>query len=312
MNKIIKRIFGKKYIKMYDYIWCRVARFAPKLYCSIRYKQIYKKRLNWKNPRDLNEKIQWLKFYGDTSQWPRLADKYAVREYVKERGLEDILVPLIGKWDKAEDIPWETLPNKFVMKTNHGCGDALICTDKSRINTAYYTNYFSKRLKERFGLKMGEAHYDKIKPCIIAEELLDATMQDYPSSSPIDYKLFCFDGKPTYFFVCFNRTKDSCDVATYDTDWNIYPQYIKSDDHFHACNSPIPRPHCLEKMLDVAQKLTKGLPCVRLDMYEIDHHVYFGEMTLTPAAGFNTFFPQEFLNLLGDCCSLPIRSNKLS
>ena len=141
------------------------------------------------HPRDIDEKIQWLKFYGDTSQWPRLADKYAVREYVKEKGLEDILVPLIGKWDKAEDIPWDALPNQFVMKTNHGSGDALVCTDKSQLDTAYHTKNFDRLLKEKFGVTMYEPHYDKIKPCIIAEELLDSSRQDYPSSSPIDYKM---------------------------------------------------------------------------------------------------------------------------
>ena len=276
----------------------------PRMQVSLRYRLTHGKWIDWKNPRDIDEKIQWLKFYGDTSQWPRLADKYAVREYVKEKGLEDILVPLIGKWDKAEDIPWESLPNQFVMKTNHGSGDALVCTDKSKLDTAYHTKNFDRLLKEKFGVTMYEPHYDKIKPCIIAEELLDASKQDYPSSSPIDYKLWCFDGKPAYFFVCFNRANGSCDVSTYDTDWNLYPQYIKGVDHYHACDTPLPRPHCLEQMLAIAPKLTKGFPCVRLDLYEIDHKLYFGEMTFTPASGANYFYPQEFLNVLGDLCKL--------
>ena len=276
----------------------------PRMQVSLRYRLTHGKWIDWKHPRDIDEKIQWLKFYGDTSQWPRLADKYAVREYVKEKGLEDILVPLIGKWDKAEDIPWDALPNQFVMKTNHGSGDALVCTDKSQLDTAYHTKNFDRLLKEKFGVIMYEPHYDKIKPCIIAEELLDASKQDYPSSSPIDYKLWCFDGKPAYFFVCFNRANGCCDVSTYDTDWNLYPQYIKGVDHYHACDTPLPRPHCLEQMLAIAPKLTKGFPCVRLDLYEIDHKLYFGEMTFTPASGANYFYPQEFLNVLGDMCKL--------
>lgn len=276
----------------------------PRMQVSLRYRLTHGKWIDWKHPRDIDEKIQWLKFYGDTSQWPRLADKYAVREYVKEKGLGDILVPLIGKWDKAEDIPWESLPNQFVMKTNHGSGDALVCTDKSQLDTAYHTKNFDRLLKEKFGVTMYEPHYDKIKPCIIAEELLDASKQDYPSSSPIDYKLWCFDGEPAFFFVCFNRANGSCDVSTYDTDWNLYPQYIKGVDHYHACDTPLPRPHCLEQMLAIAPKLTKGFPCVRLDLYEIDHKLYFGEMTFTPASGANYFYPQEFLNVLGDRCKL--------
>ena len=109
-----------------EYIFQALGRLWPQMQVSLRYRLTHGRWIDWKHPRDIDEKIQWLKFYGDTSQWPRLADKYAVREYVKEKGLEDILVPLIGKWDKAEDIPWDALPNQFAMKTNHGSGDALI------------------------------------------------------------------------------------------------------------------------------------------------------------------------------------------
>jgi hypothetical protein len=123
-------------------------------------------------------------------------------------------------------------------------------------------------------------------------------------SSPIDYKLWCFDGEPAFFLVCFNRANGCCDLSTYDTDWNIYPQYIKGVDHYHACDTPLPRPHCLEQMLAIAPKLTKGFPCVRLDLYEIDHKLYFGEMTFTPASGAIYYYPQEFQNLLGDLCKL--------
>ncbi|MBQ7683713.1 MAG: glycosyltransferase [Bacteroidaceae bacterium] len=277
---------------------------SPQLVATLRFRMITGRFMDWKHPRDINEKIQWLKFYGDTSQWPRLADKYAVREYVKEKGLADILVPFIGKWDKAEDIDWEALPNQFVMKTNHGSADALICKDKAALDTACYTQFFARQLKSKLGPETGEPHYDKIKPCIVAEELLDATKQDYPSTSPIDYKIWCFDGKPSYFFVCLNRTKEACEVATYDTDWNFYPQYIKRADHYIPCTNPLPRPRNLEQMLSIAHRLSEGFPCVRVDLYEIGGKVFFGEMTFTPASGNNSFYPQEFLDILGDLCNI--------
>lgn len=289
---------------IWDVMLYVAGQISPRLLATWRYRMITGRFMDWNHPRDINEKIQWLKFNSDTSQWPRLADKYAVRGYVEEKGLADILVPFIGKWDKAEDIDWEMLPNQFVMKTNHGSADALICKDKSAIDTAFYTRFFARQLKTKSGPATGEPHYDKIPPCIVAEELLDSSQQDYPSSSPIDYKLWCFDGRPAYFFVCLNRTKESCEVATYDTDWNFYPQYIKRADHYIPCTTPLPRPRCLEQMLVVARRLSEGFPCVRVDLYEVGGKVYFGEMTFTPASGNNSFYPQEFLDILGDLCNI--------
>lgn len=293
----LKRFLIEVFLKVLGYV-------SPRHLAGMLYRLSTGRWIDWKHPRDINEKIQWLKFYGDTTQWPRLADKYAVRAYVAEKGLEDILVPLIGKWDRAEDIEWDKLPNQFVMKTNHGSGDALVCTDKSSLDTMYYTRFFAKMLKEKFGRQMGEPHYDKIKPCIIAEELLDATKQSFPSSSLIDYKLYCFNGKPSYFFVCLNRTKKSCEVGIYDTDWNFYPQYTNSVDHYRFCPSALPRPRNLDEMLKVAERLTTGFPCVRLDLYEVDNHLYFGEMTFTPASGLINFHTREFLDILGGLCEI--------
>lgn len=288
-----------------DFIFYILGHCCPKLYVHVFFKYAYGRWIDWKNPRDINEKIQWLKFYGDTTQWPRLADKYAVRDYVKEKGVEDMLIPLIGKWDKAEDINWDSLPNQFVMKTNHGSGDALICTNKNDIDTGYWTTCFSKLLQQKFGIQMGEPHYDKIKPCIIAEKLMDCTKQPIKSSSLVDYKVWTFDGKPAYVWVCFNRSKASCDVAVYDLDWQFHPEYSHSEPHYVLTDQIIPRPISLDKILHAASVLSKGFPVVRMDFYEVDGKPYFGEMTFTPASGMNSFYTQNFLNILGDLCKLP-------
>lgn len=280
-----------------------LGRLWPRMQVTLHFRLHKGRWMDWKHPRDINEKIQWLKFYSDTSQWPRLADKYAVRGYVEEKGLKDILIPLLGKWDKAEDIDWSTLPRQFVMKANHGSGDILICSDKEKIDTTHYTQLFTKLLKEKFGYRLGEPHYNKIKPCIIAEQLLDVTKQSFPSSSLIDYKIWCFDGKPSYITIYSNRTKGGgCELNIYDTEWNSYPQYVRQNVHYFPGNLSLPRPKHLQKMLDIAATLTKGFPCVRLDLYEVDNKVYFGEMTFTPSAGYNNSYTQEFLDILGNLC----------
>lgn len=295
--KVITKFF-------WNLVYTFLGRISPKTLASIHYRRSTGKSLNWKKPQSLDEKINWLKFYSDTSRWSELADKYRVREYVANCGFENMLVPLIGKWDKAEDIEWDKLPNQFVMKTNHGSGDALICKDKQSLDTKYWTAEFSRLLSSKFGRFMGEPHYDKIVPCIIVETLLDNTKQRINSTSLVDYKIWTFDGKPAYIFVCHNRTKDSLIVGVYDLDWNFHPEFSVSTPHYKLSDQPIPRPHSLDAMLNAASRLSKGFPEVRVDFYEVDDKPYFGEMTFTASAGFISYYSPKFQNLLGSLVKL--------
>ena len=152
---------------------------------------------------------------------------------------------------------------------------------------------------------MGEPHYNSIKPCIIAEELLDNTKQPIASSSLIDYKIWAFDGKPAYIWVCFNRTHHSVDVGVYDLDWNFHPEFSISTPHYRLTDIAVPRPKSLDQMLRAASILSKGFPELRVDLYEVDNKPYFGELTFTSAGGFNDFYSQDFLNILGDMTILP-------
>ena len=136
---------------------------TPLRVAKLRYLYIMHKWPHFKHPRDLNEKINYLKFYGDTSKWPMLTDKYAVRKYIESIGLGNILVKLYGKWDSVEDIDWDVLPNKFVMKCNNGSGDVLICKDKSKLDIEAAKRYFDKMLHREFGVTSGEPHNRKIK-----------------------------------------------------------------------------------------------------------------------------------------------------
>ena len=296
---------GGAYPQFREWAWRQIARFMPKTFSSIKYKQVFGRELSWKHPRDINEKIHWLKFYGDTSNWDILADKYRVRDFVESKGYGHMLVKLYGKWDRARDIDWNSLPSQFVMKVNNGCGDIKFCHDKSEINVDEWSKHFDKMMHAKIGYSLAELHYNKIKPCIIAEEMLDYKQQLFDSSSLVDYKIFCFDGTPFCILMCFNRTEHNCEVMTFDTDWNPHPEYCVSTEHFILTKRIVPRPKSLEEMLAAAAKLSEGLPQVRVDLYEIAGKPLFGEMTLTSTAGFINFYTQDFLNQLGDKIILP-------
>lgn len=280
--------------------------YFPKKLANQRYREAYGKDIDWENPKTIDEKINWMKFHYDTSQWTELTDKYRVRQYVADRGLADILVPLYGKWDSIEDIDWDSLPNEFVMKTNHGSGDVLICKDKNTLDKAYWTRCVDQWMHTDYSRLMGEPHYIGIPRCIIAEQLLDARKQSVPSSSLIDYKVWAFDGKPMYIWCCLDRTPNSVEVITYDPDWNARPELSVDDAHYHLTSKRLPRPVTLDQMLDAAAKLSKGHPQVRVDFYEVEGKLYFGEMTFTASSGINFFYTEDFRLELGSYTQLPI------
>lgn len=294
--------------KIWQLIYAILGAISIKAMITVHYYRCFRRPINWKNPKDINEKIQWLKFNSDTSKWTEYADKYKVRKHLSEVGLSEMEVPLLGVWYNVEEIDWKTLPSQFVMKTNHGSGDAFICHDKSQIVINEVTYNFKNLLLQKFGTTMGEPHYDSIPPCIIAEKLLDSRKQKIQSTSLIDYKVFCMNGEPNFILTCHNRTKQSCELGVYDNDWNFHPEYILSTTHYILSKQIIPRPKSLHRFLDAAARLSKGFPMVRVDFYEVNERPYFGEMTFTPCAGFMYYFTQEFLNILGDKCNLHVNT----
>ena len=261
---------------------------------------------DFEHPKDINEKINWIKFYGDTSLWPLLADKYRVREYVKNCDLEDCLVPLIGKWDTVDEIDWDSLPQQFVMKCNNGSGDVVVCTDKKILDKERTLQHFRKTLQSPYGILTGEEHYKSIKPCIIAEELLDGSTQPNESQSLVDYKIWTFDGKPEFIFCYSNRHhKYYCEIGVYDCDWNAHPEYLCYSSHYIPEHKLMPKPTCLNDMLNIASRLSKGHPQMRVDLYEVNGHIYIGELTLTSSGGYMSHFKQAFLDKMGELTVLP-------
>jgi len=289
-----------KYWSFYRKLIEWVNRHFPVLLCKMRFRQMFGRKIDLKNPKDINEKILWLSLFSDISEWSRMADKYAVRSYVKECGLDNYLIKLYGKWDKAEDIEWDKLPNQFVLKTNNGSGTVKLVSDKSKLNIPATIQLLDAWLQKKVSSSTTEFHYDSIKPCLIAEELLDFSKDNNISSSAIDYKIWCFNGKAYYVWACANRNEKSTDVALFDREWNYLPEKSVFNEHYREQKVLVKKPENLEKMLEVAEKLAKPFPVVRVDLYNIAGHIYFGELTFTSLGGTMDFYTQDCLYEMGN------------
>lgn len=278
---------------------------CPKTYMKIRYFMRFHTFLDLKHPRTLNEKILYMSLCTDTTEWTRLADKYRVREYVHECGLDDILVKLYGVWDKAADCDFSQLPDRFVLKYNHGCHNVLVVNDKTALNEEEIKAKYQTFLDTPFGALESGLHYLRIQPKLIAEELLenDEVSARY-STSLIDYKIWCFNGKPTFTSTCCNRGPNGHDFMTYDVDWIAHPEYAIWDVSGHR-GQLIPKPANYERMMAVAAKLSAGHPVVRVDLYNLNGKIYFGEMTFTSLGGMMDFHSPEFQIKCGNLIKLP-------
>ena len=259
--------------------------------------------VDWNNPRDLNEKIEWLICYGDTTKWPLLADKYRVRDYITQKGYSHILTQLYGVWNDARKIDFSQLPQKFVLKCNHDYGSIFIIDKKKGFDQEFIINELNKKLKQKFGYQSCEPHYNKIKPLIIAEEYLESTQDTY-STSLIDYKVWCFNGKPYCIFTCYNRDSFGLETNVYDLNWNVHPEYSVFSNHFRDGKGRIPRPPILDKLLNAASVLSQDLPQARIDFYIVNGDLYFGEITLTSNCGRMSYLSKEYLIELGNFVEL--------
>lgn len=262
-----------------------------------------KNGINWESPVDINEKINWLKFNSDTTKWSELADKYAVRKFIEEKGYKQYLVPLLGVWENANEIDFSKLPDSFVLKTNNGAGTVMVVEDKTLINQRKVRAQLNKWLKNKFGLKRAEPHYLRIKPLIIAESLLRD--ESGISSSLVDYKIWCFDGKAFGTRVYYNRHRFEADIEWYDRDWNYRPEKLVFTKDKRDGGGKISKPKHYEKMISFAEDLSKGFPQVRIDLYNIDGQIYFGEMTFTASGGYHNTYSKEALLEMGKLTKIP-------
>lgn len=275
-------------------------KIKPRYAADLMYYKAFRTRMNLASPHTLVEKINWMQFYSDTTLWTQCADKYRMREYVAEKGLEDCLPLLYGHWDDPEDIDFDGLPNEFVLKSNNGCGTVMIVRDKSQLNIPSIRKDLKSWLKP-YGYLGGQSHYLRIKPCIVAEELLhqDDAEKVFSPKSLVDYKIWCVNGEPESIWVAFNRHNAlMVNMALFDKEWNAMPQYLRDTNlETYDPNAVIPRPICLNEMFEIARKISEPFPVLRLDFYVIEGKPYIGEMTFTSGYG---YFTDEYYEYLGN------------
>lgn len=261
---------------------------SPKLLLRFRFLlhfNYYKKFLSFKNPVTLDEKIQWMKlyYYKDNPLITQCADKYAVREFVKKMGCEETLIELYGAYDNAEEIPWEQLPQKFVIKWNFGCGQNFICKNKDDYNFEEVKQLLNKWKKDsqtfyKYGAEM---QYKPIVPKIIIERLIEPE----DGGAPVDYKLYCFHGEAYCLLTCTGRDEGRPKFYFVDKDWNLLRLNKAGKE---APEGFVPKkPQGYEQLFSYANKLSKPFPFVRADFYLDNGKVIFGELTFTPCNGFD-------------------------
>lgn len=282
----VRRKLQKLALKLTSY------EFMAKIYYFI----TFKRKLNLKNPYYFNEKINWLKlnYYPENKKVVQATDKYGVREYIKEKGLEEILNELIGVWDSWDELNWEELPAQLALKCTHGAQYNVITDDKSKLNEKDVEKKMKKWLSEDFGKFNGEKHYSKVKPRIICEEYLSEHM--------IDYKFFCFNGSPKFLYVAegFGQLENE-KIEFFNLDGSKAPFKSPKYDTF---DEEVEMPDNFEEMIEISKILAEDFPFVRVDLFTMDGKIYLSELTFTPTAGLMKIEPTEMYEVWGNYLNL--------
>ena len=263
--------------------------FGKKISYKLRYFHNRGRWPNLKNPQDLSERIIAMILAKDFKKYADYADKVKVREYIKSKGLDHILLKHYAVWDDPKKIEIDSLPEKFILKANNGCGNHFICKDKSKFDLEYAKSSLEKTLNIKYKY---ETHYNAIKPLVFAEELLD-TGND---SLPTDYKFTCVAGKVDHILCVLDRKGHSYKLLIKDTNWNTLP-YLK-DSYLPSYDPKMPNK--LKEMVEIAGKLCEDFEFVRVDLYEHEDKIYFGELTFSPLGGIISYYTDESLKIIGD------------
>ena len=276
-----------------------IARLLPdKLYLSIKYRTRFGYWMDWNNPQTYSEKLQWLKINDRHEEYTKMVDKVAAKDYVASIIGDEYIIPTLAVYDSADDIDFDKLPNQFVLKCTHDSGGLIVCRDKSTLDTEAARKKLRKGLKRTYIIQNREYPYKNVPRRIIAEQYMEDENGELR-----DYKFYCFGGVPKYVFVASDREKKDIETKMdfFDMDWNHQPFVVK----YH--NNPItPKlPENFETMKDIAAQLSKGIPHVRIDLYNINGKVFFGEMTFFAGSGFAHFIPKEWDLKFGECIQLP-------
>lgn len=264
----------------FRYILCSISR---KLSVKFLFFFYHKRNLNLKEPKTLDEKIQWMKLhYYDNELIKKCANKLTVREYVKDCGLENILIPLIDTYKSANEINWDKLPNRFVLKWNFGNGGNIVCNDKTKLNIKQSIADLNRFHKLKFHLIAAEPQYN-VEKILLCEEHIG----DIGGEAPIDYKIYCFNGEAKYVLCCYGRGRqEHPSFYIFNRKWEL--QRLNRQGLSAPKDFSIPKPNGIDNLFEYAEILSKPFPFVRADFYLKDGKGYFGELTFTPAGGFDT------------------------
>lgn len=264
------------------------------------YQCIFHKELDLQTPKTFNAKLQWLKLYDRRPEYTMMVDKYRVRDYIAEKIGSEYLIPLLGVWDDPDEIDFDSLPQKFVLKCNHNSGFGMcICKDKSKLDVKKVKADLRKGLQQDYYITLREWPYKDVPRKIICEKY----MEDGSTTELRDYKLFCFNGEPKATLICSDRfTENGLHEDFYNELWE---KLLVKRPNIPVSKEVLERPVNFEMMKSIARKLAEELPFVRTDFYEINGKIYFGEMTFFPASGFSGFDPEYWDQKFGEWITLP-------
>jgi hypothetical protein len=274
--------------------------FPDKLYIKYDYFLNTGKKLNLKNPQTFSEKLQWLKLYNQKPEYTKMVDKVAVKEYVGKIIGEKYIIPTLGIWKTFDKINFEKLPNQFVLKTTHDSGGIVICKDKNTFNAKAAKKKLNRRLKQKIYYKLREWPYKNVNPQILAERY----MANNTESELKDYKFFCFNGEVKFCQVIANRSSNET-IDFYDINWK-HQEFMEPvlDGVTHA-KERHNKPKQFKEMIDIATILSKDTPFLRIDLYEINGNIFFGEITFFPTRGMGLFSPEKWNHIFGNWIKLP-------
>lgn len=297
MFDLLKKAYTHKQIALIK-IWRFFKPIVPdELFLSVTFRIKVGYWPNLKDPRSFNEKLQWLKLHYIKTEYTNLVDKYSVKEYVSNTIGSKYIIPTLGVWNTVDEIDWDILPNQFVLKATHDSGGVIVCKDKNQLDIESSKQKLIGAGVRDYTKYNLEYPYKNVSHRFIAEKYL----VDESGYELKDYKIFCYNGKPQFLFVASGRQSHDTRFDFFDLKFNHLPVL---NGHPNADKMPT-KPENFEEMLDVAAKLSEGIPQVRIDLYNVNGSIYFGEMTFFHWSGMHPFEPREWDYKFGENMILP-------
>ncbi len=268
------------------------------------YRLTFRRKLNLDNPQTFNEKLQWLKLYNRKPEYTTMVDKYAVKEYIANLIGEEYVIPTLGIWDTPSKIEWNKLPERYVLKTTHGGGGkgVIVVKDGNQLQHDIQRQKsiiatLNREMKRDTYKMLGEWPYKDVPRRIIAEQYLEDS-----NGELVDYKFSCFGGKAYKVMLCLNRASGNTKFYSFDRNWNLLRHNRMGK--AAPANFTLPKPAAMDEMFTIAETLSKGKPFVRVDLYYVQGHIYFGEMTFYPMSGLDANILPDIDRLYGSFVKL--------